>query len=170
MTVTPTDPRKSAFAAIAAHDTRVLILGSFPGDASLAAGQYYAHPRNQFWHLIGAVINQTDLAGLPYAERLALLGQAGIGLWDVIATAVRRGSLDTAIRAAEPAALTNLAAALPQLRAIGFNGAKSAAIGRKALAGSGLTLIDLPSSSPAHASLGLAAKLARWLTIKEFLV
>ncbi|MFM5947668.1 MAG: DNA-deoxyinosine glycosylase [Novosphingobium sp.] len=170
MTVTPTDPRKSAFAAIAAHDTRVLILGSFPGDASLAAGQYYAHPRNQFWHLIGAVINQTDLAGLPYAERLALLGQAGIGLWDVIATAVRRGSLDTAIRAAEPAALTNLAAALPQLRAIGLNGAKSAAIGRKALAGSGLTLIDLPSSSPAHASLGLAAKLARWLTIKEFLV
>jgi double-stranded uracil-DNA glycosylase len=169
LTVRPTDPRKSAFAAIAGPDTRVLILGSLPGEASLAAGQYYAHPRNQFWHLIGAVIDQAELAGLPYAERLGLLGQAGIGLWDVIASAVRQGSLDTAIRAAEPAALPNLVAALPQLRAIGFNGAKSAAIGRKALAGSGLALIDLPSSSPAHASLGLEAKMARWLTLKEFL-
>ncbi len=79
--------------------TRTLILGSFPGIASLQAQQYYAHPRNQFWALLSALL-QTDLQGMAYQQRLACLLQHGIGLWDVIAGCRRAGSLDSAIRAA----------------------------------------------------------------------
>jgi hypoxanthine-DNA glycosylase len=147
----------------------VLVLGSLPGDASLAAGQYYAHPRNQFWHLIGAVIDQPELSARPYADRLRRIAARGIGLWDVIASAERAGSLDTAIREPEPATLVELIGTMPQLRAVGFNGTKSAAIGRKILANTNLILIDLPSSSPAHAALGLGEKCHRWLALKEFL-
>ena len=140
-----------------------------PGEASLAARQYYAHPRNLFWRLIGAVIGQPDLPALPYPHRLEHIAARGIGLWDVIASARRKGSLDTAIRAVEAAPLADLAASLPSLQAIAFNGAKSAALGRKALAGSKLHLIDLPSSSPAHAAMRYEDKLARWMVLKDFL-
>lgn len=153
---------------VAPH-TRLLVLGSLPGEASLAAGQYYANPRNRFWHLAGAAAGREDLPNLPYEVRLATLLTAGMGLWDVIASAVRPGSLDTAIRAAEAAPLRELVATLPALRAIGFNGAKAASIGRRVLAASGLPLIDLPSSSPAHAALPFAAKRERWLELAAFL-
>ena len=162
-------PRKSAFPPVVAPHTRVLILGSLPGEASLAAGRYYAHPRNRFWHLAGAVIGRDDLPALPYDERLSALLVAGLGLWDTIASARREGSLDAAIREAQAAPLRDLVATLPALRAVGFNGAKSAAIGRRALAGSALAFVDLPSSSPAHAALPLAAKQARWLELARFL-
>ncbi len=145
------------------------MLGSLPGEASLAAARYYAHPQNQFWRLIGAAIGRDDLAALAYDERLAALLGAGVGLWDTIASATRRGSLDQAIRDAEPAALPALIATLSDLRAIAFNGAKSAAIGRMALAGSHLTLIDLPSSSPAHAGMPFAEKARRWRVVADFL-
>jgi hypoxanthine-DNA glycosylase len=147
----------------------VLILGSLPGEASLAAGRYYAHPQNRFWHLAGAVIGRADLPALDYDARLAALLAARVGLWDTIASARREGSLDAAIREAEAAPLRELLATLPELRAVGFNGAKAAAVGRRALAGSPLELIDLPSSSPAHAALPLAAKQARWLVLAAFL-
>ncbi|MCK2125050.1 DNA-deoxyinosine glycosylase, partial [Pseudomonas sp. PNPG3] len=75
----------------------ILVLGSFPGAASLAAGQYYAHPRNQFWRLISAVVGE-DLATLPYAERLPRLLAHGVGLWDVLGECEREGSLDSNIR------------------------------------------------------------------------
>ena len=140
-----------------------------PGEASLAARQYYAHPRNLFWRLIGEVIDQPDLPALPYPQRLEQIAARGIGLWDVIASARRQGSLDAAIRAVEAAPLADLAASLPQLQAIAFNGAKSAALGRKALAGTQLHLIDLPSSSPAHAAMRFAEKFARWMLLKDFL-
>jgi TDG/mug DNA glycosylase family protein len=142
--------RARAFAPVAGPATRVLILGSLPGVASLAAGQYYAHPRNAFWRLAGAVIG-ADLVALPYDARLAALTRAGLGLWDVIASAERVGSLDAAIRRAENADLVALVATLPRLRAVAFNGAKAAAIGRRQIGTTALTLIDLPSSSPAHA-------------------
>ena len=93
----------------------------------------------------------------------------GIGLWDVIASAQRQGSLDTAISAVDPAPLADLARSLPSLQAVAFNGAKSAALGRKALSGSQLQLIDLPSSSPAHAAMRYEEKLARWMVLKDFL-
>lgn len=145
------------------------MLGSLPGDASLAAGQYYAHPQNRFWHLLGAVIDCPDLPGLAYPQRLETIAARGIGLWDVIASANREGSLDGAIREARLAPLAELAGSLPKLRAVAFNGVKAATIGRRALAGTQLALIDLPSSSPAHATLSLAEKRARWMMLKDFL-
>jgi double-stranded uracil-DNA glycosylase len=149
--------------------TRVLVLGSLPGAQSLARQQYYGNPRNGFWYLIGEVIDRPNLPALPYAERLQVLTSAGIGLWDTIASAHRKGSLDTAIHDAEPAALCELAQGLPRLRAIAFNGAKSATIGRKALGLCQWRLIDLPSSSPAHAAMPLAEKREHWLALREFL-
>ena len=160
--------RKSSFAPVVAPNTRVLILGSLPGEASLAAGRYYAHPQNQFWRLAGSVIGH-DLAALDYAARLAALLAARIGLWDTVATAERRGSLDAALRAVEGAALAELVATLPALRAIGFNGATAARLGRKALGGTPLALIDLPSSSPAYAAMPFAAKAEIWGRLREFL-
>ena len=154
---------------MAAPDTRVLILGSLPGEASLKAQRYYAHPQNQFWRLVGAVIGREDLPSLDYEARLAALLAAKVGLWDTVASATREGSLDAAIRSAEHAPLLDLVATLPDLRAIGFNGKTSARTGRSQLAGSRLALIDLPSSSPAHASLRLAQKRERWLELQQFL-
>jgi len=143
--------RKLAFDPVLGAGTRLLILGSLPGDASLRAGEYYAHPRNAFWRLVGGVIGR-DLGALPYDERLAALQAAGIGLWDVVAHAERPGSLDAAIRRPEAADLRGLVATLPALRAVAFNGATAARLGRVVLAGAtDLALIDLPSSSPAHA-------------------
>lgn len=161
--------RKNSFAPVVAPHTRVLVLGSLPGEASLAAGRYYAHPRNRFWYLAGAAIGREDLPELPYEARLDVLLAAGIGLWDTIASARRTGSLDTALREIEAAPLRNLAASLPALRAVAFNGAKSAQIGRRALAGSALKLIDLPSSSPANAAVPLDEKRRRWLDLQDFL-
>jgi len=161
--------RKSAFAPVVSPETKVLILGSLPGEASLAAQRYYAHPQNRFWQLAGAVIGRDDLAGLYYDARLAALLAAGVGLWDTIASATRQGSLDSAIRDAEHAALAGLVASLPRLRAVGFNGGTSARIGRKLLDGATLTLIDLPSSSPAYAAMPFAEKRARWLELQPFL-
>ena len=161
--------RKQAFAPVVDAGTQVLILGSLPGEASLAAGRYYAHPRNLFWHLAGAVIGRDDLPSLNYDSRLAALLKARIGLWDTIRSAVRPGSLDSAIREAEHAPLADLVATLPRLRAVGFNGQASARIGRAQLADSGLALVDLPSSSPAHAAMPLAEKRNRWLELRQFL-
>jgi len=115
------------------------------------------------------VIGQADLPDLAYEERLATLGASGVGLWDTIASARRSGSLDAAIREAEAAPLRELVATLPALRAVGFNGAKAAAVGRRALAGSSLALIDLPSSSPANAGIPFLTKQARWLELAVFL-
>lgn len=143
--------RKSAFAPVVDSRTRLLILGSLPGDASLKATQYYAHPRNAFWRLVGQAIGR-ELQTLEYDARLIALREAGVGLWDVVASAHRPGSLDAAIRRAEAADLVGLIGALPRLQAIAFNGAKAAQLGRRVLAGrTEIRLFDLPSSSPAHA-------------------
>jgi TDG/mug DNA glycosylase family protein len=159
--------RKRAFNPIVDADTRLLILGSLPGDASLKAGQYYGHPRNALWRLVGGVVG-VDLAALPYPERLEALKRAGVGLWDVIAAAERPGSLDADIRNAETADLRQLIADLHHLRAIAFNGGTAARIGRRSLAGiETLTLIDLPSSSPAY-TLSSAEKAARWAALSPW--
>lgn len=157
---------KRAFDPVVDARTRLLILGSLPGDASLKAGQYYGHPRNGFWRLIGGAIG-LDLSAVPYAERLEALGAAGVGLWDVIASAERPGSLDGAIRNAEAADLNQLIDNLPRLRAVGFNGTTAARLGRRSLTHRpDLDLIDLPSSSPAH-TRPLAEKAARWARLGE---
>ena len=161
--------RKAGFEPVVDANTRLLILGSLPGDASLRAGQYYGHPRNAFWRLIGGVIGR-DLAALSYEERLAALRAAGVGLWDVIASAERPGSLDAAIRAPEAADLRALVATLPALRAVAFNGGKAAKLGRAVLAdrSEGVALIDLPSSSPAHAR-PFEEKAAAWAALAHAL-
>jgi hypoxanthine-DNA glycosylase len=160
--------RKSSFPPVVRPDTRVLVLGSLPGERSLAEGRYYAHPRNLFWRLAGAAIGR-ELEALGYEARLEALLAAGIGLWDTVASARRAGSLDAAIREAEHNPLAELAATLPELRAVAFNGARSAAIGTALLAGSGLALLPLPSSSPAYAAMPYAEKLRLWRAIGEFL-
>ncbi|HEX8585825.1 MAG TPA: DNA-deoxyinosine glycosylase [Allosphingosinicella sp.] len=162
------DELKRSFAPVADARARVLVLGSLPGEQSLAQARYYAHPQNQFWRLIGAVIGR-DLVPLPYEERLVALRGAGVALWDTIGAARRRGSLDGAIRDVEANALARLADTLPELRAVGFNGGKSAAMGIPQLAGrAGLALIALPSSSPAY-TLPFAAKLEQWRALAPFL-
>lgn len=160
-------PVQHCFAPVVRPDTRVLVLGSLPGAASLVAGRYYAHPRNQFWRLIGAVIGR-ELEPLPYEERLGALLGGGVGLWDTVAAAVRPGSLDAAIRLHEASDLPGLVARLPALRAVAFNGGTAARIGRRALGAPGCDLIDLPSSSPAFTA-PFAEKCARWLALQRYL-
>ncbi len=162
-----TDLLKRSFPPVVDGRTRLLVLGSLPGEVSLAQARYYAQPRNQFWALLGAVIGR-ELVALPYDERLSALLDAGVGLWDVVASATRRGSLDQAIREVAANPLAELAATLPALGAVAFNGAKSAEIGRKALAGSVYELIALPSSSPAY-TLPFEAKLAVWMELRGHL-
>lgn len=162
---------KSALPASVDRETRVLLLGSLPGERSLLAQEYYAHPSNAFWWLIGEVLGEPDLAKSPYAQRLARLKARGIGLWDVIATARRQGSLDTAIRDATHRDLAAFAAGLPDLQVIGFNGAAAAKRGRLQLGrwDGPVALVDLPSSSAAYASLSRSAKLAQWRAIEAYL-
>ena len=158
---------KSSFPPVADAGARVLILGSLPGEVSLARAQYYANPRNQFWRLIEGVAG----VSLPadYAARLAAVRDIGIALWDTVKAASRTGSLDGAIRNPEANALADLVAELPALQAIAFNGGKASAIGRRQLGDTaGLALITLPSSSPAL-TVSFDEKLAAWRQIRPFL-
>lgn len=160
--------RHASFAPHVAPDTRLLILGSLPGVRSLAARQYYAHPTNQFWRLLGAVIDR-PLATMPYDDRLVALREAKVGLWDVIRSAERHTSSDALIREAEAHDLAGLIARLPDLRMIAFNGGKAAAIGRKQLPSlKDIAVVDLPSSSAAH-TIGFEAKRDRWLALRDAL-
>jgi double-stranded uracil-DNA glycosylase len=156
-----------SFPPVVRPDTRLLILGSLPGVRSLAQRRYYAHPQNQFWRLAGEVIGR-ELVPLGYEERLEALLDAGVGLWDTVGAATRRGSLDADIRLREANDVASLAGGLQDLRAIGFNGGKSAALGRRQLGpGARYELIDLPSSSPAF-TLPFDEKLARWRALRAF--
>lgn len=161
--------RKSSFPPVVVPDTRLLVLGSLPGERSLAERRYYAHPQNGFWRLMSPVVG-TDLSALDYDARLAALLAAGVGLWDVIGHATRRGSSDAAIKDAAANDLPALIATLPALRAIAFNGGTAARIGRATLrpAPTGIALVDLPSSSPLY-TIGLAAKQPAWNVLVDFL-
>ena len=156
---------KTGLPPIARPDARLFVLGSLPGDASLAARQYYAHPQNQFWRLLGSVVGE-ELHSMPYERRLERLAEHRIGLWDVVGSAVRRGSLDQAIRLANHNRIETLIHDFPELQAIAFNGTTSAAIGRKLIGEArGLTLIDLPSSSPAN-TRPFSEKATAWAALK----
>jgi hypoxanthine-DNA glycosylase len=159
---------KRSFPPVADARTRVLVLGSLPGEESLARRQYYGNPRNHFWRLMSGVIGR-DLVPLAYEERLRTLLESGVGLWDTVRAATRRGSLDGNIRNHEPNPLSELVATLPALRAVGFNGGKSASLGLAQLTGEGrLALLPLPSSSPAF-TLPFDTKLDAWLKLRAFL-
>lgn len=154
------EARLTGLAPVVAPHTCLLVLGSFPGVASLQVQQYYGHPRNHFWPLMSALLAQ-DLVSLPYAQRLAALLAAGVGLWDVYAACERQGSLDADIKAAEFNDLPGLLAQLPQLKGIAHNGAESAR-GRRFTEGLGLPVFKLPSTSPANARWSFERKRAAW--------
>jgi len=147
-------------APVLARHTRLLVLGSFPSEASLAAQQYYAHPRNHFWPILSALWG-ADLRTLPYARRIAFVRDKGLGIWDVYASCRREGSLDSAIEDAELNDLAGALAHAPRLSAIAHNGGESARCMRitRAL---GLPVYRLPSTSPANASWSFERKLAAW--------
>ena len=155
--------RLVGIAPVVGPGTRLLVLGSFPGVASLAAGQYYGHPRNQFWPILSALWG-IDLMALPYAQRLDELARCGLGLWDVYGACQRIGSLDSAIQDAVPNDLAGLIATLPQLSAIAHNGGESARAMR-ITAGFGIPVYRLPSSSPANASWRFQRKLDAWRAV-----
>ena len=161
------DPFKHSMAPAGAAWPVLLLLGSLPGEASLRAQRYYAHPQNQFWRLLGSALGE-PLAELDYDQRLARLMARHVALWDVIGEAKRSGSLDGALRDVQVNRLAEFVARQPQLRAIGFNGQTAAKLGRVALGGAvRVTLIDLPSSSPAY-TLAFADKAARWSELANF--
>jgi hypoxanthine-DNA glycosylase len=140
--------------------TRLLVLGSFPSVASLAAAQYYAHPRNHFWPLLSALWG-LDLQAMAYPQRLHEALKRGLGLWDVYAHCRREGSLDSAIRDAEFNDLAGVKAHALQLQAVAHNGGESARAMR--FTGTlGVRVWRLPSTSPANASWHFERKLAAW--------
>jgi TDG/mug DNA glycosylase family protein len=147
-------------------DARVLILGSFPGELSLARQQYYAHPRNGFWPIMGALTGARP--ELPYAERLAHLQEAGIALWDVLGACNRSGSLDSNIREAAPNDFAPLFAACPQIARVLLNGGTAAKLFDRQVWPNldarvqALPRLRLPSTSPANAGIPFDAKLAAW--------
>lgn len=160
--------RKASFAPLVDAHTQVVILGSLPGAQSLAMGRYYANPRNQVWRLLGEVIGEPPAP--DYAARLATLRRHGIGLWDVVASAERSGSLDSAIRLAAANPLGEVLGALPNLKAIAFNGGAAARLGRRVLPpGWAIDILDLPSSSPAY-TLAFAQKARAWSVLAQYLI
>jgi double-stranded uracil-DNA glycosylase len=162
------EPRlKYGLAPVFRPDARVLILGSLPGEASLAANQYYAHPGNHFWRLMEKTIGH-DLVALSYTERLDCLCDHHIALWDMVSVGTRRGSLDQTLRASSLQQIPQLARKLAGLRLIAFNGAKAGALGIALADISHIAKIQLPSSSAANTAQ-LDEKLRHWSRIADFL-
>jgi hypoxanthine-DNA glycosylase len=159
----------TSFPPVVAQGATVLILGSMPGSRSLRAGQYYAHPHNFFWPFMAEIFG-VEL-GDPYAERLKALQAAGVALWDVLKECEREGSLDTAIVPASelPNDFGWLLTTYPTIRRICFNGTKAATAFTRLVLPTlspsiheALTLIPLPSTSPANRTISTAGKLEQW--------
>jgi hypoxanthine-DNA glycosylase len=153
-------------APVIAPDARVLILGSFPSEASLAAKQYYAHPRNHFWPILGSVLDE-PLAELPYAARLERVKAHRVAIWDTIVACERAGSLDASIRKAERGEVRRVHRVARQLVAVCFNG-QTAARARPVWTEAGYETLVMPSTSPAY-TLPVERKLAAWQALRSFL-
>lgn len=158
--------RKQCFDPVVDERTRLLLLGSLPGDKSLEMQEYYGHRQNRFWHLMSEVIG-VDLVRIDYQSRLCTLLDHGVGLWDVVAEAHRQGSLDSRIRARADNDLPGLLARFPNIRTIAFNGGTAAKLGLKILGGhaSAYQIVPLPSSSPAY-TLPYEKKLQLWSQLR----
>ena len=158
----------SGFEPIATPAARVLILGTLPGQESLRRGEYYAHSRNAFWRIMEAIF--AIPADIAYDERVRMLGQAGVALWDVCAAANRPGSLDVSICHDSVVAndFTAFLAAHPQISLICFNGAKARDLFRKHVKlNAAMRFVDLPSTSPANAAMSFDEKVKRWSVIRN---
>ncbi len=150
----------TGLAPVIASDTRLVVLGSFPGEMSLRLQQYYGHPRNHFWPLLSALWD-VDLVSMPYSRRLDEVRCRGLGIWDVYAACRREGSLDSDIEDARLNDLASLRRVAPSLHAVAHNGGESAKAMRHTRA-LGVPVIRLPSTSPANASWSFERKLAAW--------
>ena len=158
--------RRRGLPPLLAPDARVLILGSFPSEASLAARQYYAHPRNHFWPVLSALLNE-PLVEMSYSARTVRVRQHGIAIWDTIVACEREGSLDAAIRNAERGEIARVRRVARGLRAVCFNGG-TAARAEPAWRAEGFATLILPSTSPAY-TLPLARKVDAWRALTEYL-
>lgn len=160
------ETKLQGFPPVANAGACVLILGSMPGVASLAEQQYYAHPRNAFWFIMGELFGAHR--ELSYSRRKQILLKSGIALWDVVGQCHREGSLDSAIVCEEVNPLAAFVQQHKKLQAIAFNGQKAMQLFRKYIIRpdpelvESLELIQLPSTSPAMASLRPEQKLAAW--------
>jgi hypoxanthine-DNA glycosylase len=156
--------KKESFAPLASGDTRVLVLGSMPGERSLAVGEYYGHPQNRFWRVIAALVGEDT--PISYTDKKAMLARAGIGLWDVAGRAFREGSLDSAIREVEPNDIPAFIAAHPRLRIIAFNGRKPEELyDRHFGRAPGIEYFSMPSTSPANAAFSIERLIGEWASI-----
>jgi double-stranded uracil-DNA glycosylase len=154
------------------RDPVVLILGSYPGPQSLAAGEYYANPQNQFWRIMESLFRIDHR--LPYPERVTRLKDHRVALWDVIRSCRREGALDTAIRDVEQNNIRQFLESHTQIRFIGANGTTA---GRYLVSGlqnepliTGIRVCVLPSTSPANTRYPFEEKLKRWEIIREYLL
>ena len=158
-----------SFAPLAAPDATLLILGSMPGEASLQAGEYYAHPRNAFWPIMGQLFGFD--ASVTYDERVNRLKSAKVAVWDVLASCHRVGSLDSEIDDTSVSVndFESFFRQHPQIQRVFFNGTKAEHSFRKwvipTLPGLDLMLMRLPSTSPANASFSLEKKRKAWEAI-----
>jgi hypoxanthine-DNA glycosylase len=160
--------RKRCFDPVVDAQTRLLVLGSLPGEKSLALQEYYGNRQNRFWLLMSEVTG-VDLVRLDYASRLEALLEEHIGLWDVVAEAHRAGSLDSRIRNRDDNDLLALLVSLPNLTTIAFNGGTAARLGLKVLGqdAAGYRIVQLPSSSPAY-TLPYAEKSRLWQMLSGY--
>ena len=158
-----------SFAPVIGPEARVLILGSMPGGESLRKQQYYAHPRNAFWRIMGTLFGFPET--LPYEERLEWLKRSHVALWDSLADCEREGSLDSNIHNPEPNDIAGLLKQNPSIRTVFCNGHASCRFLKKYHAGlfhgNGPEIIQLPSTSPAAALYSFAEKLDRWTMVRE---
>lgn len=161
--------RKRCFDPVVDERTRLLVLGSLPGDKSLAVQEYYGNRQNKFWLLMSGVIG-VELVPLDYRARLEALLANGVGLWDVVAEAHRKGSLDSHIRERSDNDLHSLLSQYPKIRTVAFNGGVAGRLGLGVLgeAALGYHIMHLPSSSPAY-TLGYTEKARRWQALRAIL-
>ena len=169
MTALSPNLRKRCFDPVVDQRTRLLVLGSLPGEKSLVLQEYYGNRQNQFWALMSEVIG-VGLVPLAYSSRLEALLQHGVGLWDVVAEAHRRGSLDSNIRERNDNDLLGLLSRHPGIKAIAFNGGTAGRLGIKVLGAQtgAYQIVELPSSSPAY-TLPYSEKAMRWQALRPIL-
>ena len=164
--------RVQSFPPIVSQQSKLLILGSMPGEASLKASQYYAHPRNAFWPIMGELFGAG--LSLPYEKRVDLLQSVGVALWDALQACSRPGSLDASIIDEVANDFRALFARYPNITHVFFNGSKAETAFRRHVPptlpkGHHIIFTRLPSTSPAHAAMRLEAKLQAWSVVKRVL-
>jgi hypoxanthine-DNA glycosylase len=156
---------KRSFPPIVDKRSVVLVLGTLPGEESLRRLEYYAHPRNLFWPIIAALVGKPTPADYP--AKLALVAAHRIALWDVCALGERSASSDSTIRAEQPNTIDALLDSHPAIRAVVFNGSTARRLYDRHFARRcELSYLAMPSTSPAHARLGFAEKLAQWSALR----